>query len=61
MNQRTLRRQAMKAQGVPLRNGPAKGSTGKEKGPARTPTLLEARRMARAALRAAAAEEQKTS
>jgi hypothetical protein len=44
---RKMRRSVKKANGVALRRGPAKGTTGKVKGPARSPSLAEARAAAR--------------
>jgi hypothetical protein len=60
MNLRTMKRSKAKANGNPLRYGPAKGTTGKEKGPARSPSLAETRRAVNAeAKRAKAAAETK--
>jgi hypothetical protein len=46
VNLRKIRRSKQKANGEPLREGPARGTTGKVKGPARSPTLVEQRRQA---------------
>jgi hypothetical protein len=66
MGLRKLKRSMRKAQGLPLRNGPAKASDGSEKGAARTPSREEVRQAMRrerksekAAAEAAAQSEQK--
>jgi hypothetical protein len=46
---RSLRRSIAKANGLPLRTGPAKASDGSAKGPARTPSRYERIQMLRAA------------
>ncbi len=47
MNLRTMKRSVKKASGQSLRVGPAKGTTGQPKGPARSPSLAETRAAAR--------------
>jgi hypothetical protein len=54
---RTMKRSMAKAQGIPTRRGPAKGTTGKVKGPARSPSLAEVHVAARREARAKAAAE----
>jgi hypothetical protein len=49
---RTLRRSVAKAQGLPLRRGPAKASDGSAKGPARSPSREEIRQAKRRAMKA---------
>ena len=56
---RSLKRSIRKAQGLPLRTGPAKASDGSEKGPARLPSLHQRNEAKRAARKAAAATEAK--
>lgn len=48
---RTQKRARNRANGIPNNRGPAKNSRGKVKGPARTPSIIEARAMARAQIR----------
>jgi hypothetical protein len=54
--QRTLKRSVAKANGTPLRRGPAKASDGTAKGPARSPTQREVFAIRRAQRAAAEAE-----
>jgi hypothetical protein len=51
---RKMRRSMAKANGTPLRRGPAKGSTGAVKGPARLPSLAESFKATNRAKREAA-------
>lgn len=58
MNIRNLKRSVKKSSGQPLSVGPAKGTTGRVKGPARMPSLSEVRAEQRRRAKAASSATQ---